>query len=182
MSVGFRKSMFGFNRDDVNRYIETLNKSHSDKENALKSEVSDLNDNLNRLREELGSISAEKERIQRSLDEYTEKYDEIERLSQNIGKLYLVAQSNARAVMKNSAQNRDTVKREVEENLNSIDSAHISLDGIRAKMIETSNDFVARLDTLMTSLESARELIDKNDTENLGRQGEFERLYSEISK
>ncbi len=83
MSVGFRKSMFGFNRDDVNRYIETLNKSHYEKENALESEVSNLNDNLNRLREELGSITAEKERIQHALDEYTEKYDEIERLSQN---------------------------------------------------------------------------------------------------
>ena len=33
--------------------------------------------------------------VEAQLKEYTDKYDEIERLSQNIGKLYLVAQANA---------------------------------------------------------------------------------------
>lgn len=182
MSMGFRKSMFGFKRGDVHHYIDDLNKSHSEKQWALERRVSALTEEINQLRQELANASAEKFRIEHELKEYTDKYDEIERLSQNIGKLYLVAQSNARAIMKNSDENRDAVRREVESNLDSIDSTHVSLDEIKTKMLETSSEFVSRLEDLMSSLESARSQISDNDTDNDGKVKDFETLYSELSK
>ncbi len=182
MSMGFRKSMFGFKRGDVHHYIDDLNKSHSEKQWALERRVSALTEEINQLRQELANANAEKFRIEHELKEYTDKYDEIERLSQNIGKLYLVAQSNARAIMKNSDENRDAVRREVESNLDSIDSTHVSLDEIKTKMLETSSEFVSRLEDLMSSLESARSQISDNDTDNDGKVKDFETLYSELSK
>lgn len=182
MSMGFRKSMFGFKRGDVHHYIDDLNKSHSEKQWALERRVSALTEEINQLRQELANANAEKFRIEHELKEYTDKYDEIERLSQNIGKLYLVAQSNARAIMKNSDENRDAVRREVESNLDSIDSTHVSLDEIKTKMLETSSEFVSRLEDLMSSLESARSQISDNDTDNDGKVKDFETLYSGLSK
>lgn len=182
MAIGFRKSMFGFNRDDVMQYIEESHKSAANKQAEFENKISSLEKSLESTRNELSEVNSEKFRIEQQLKEYNDKYEEIERLSQNIGKLYLVAQSNARSIMKNSAENCDIIRREVENNLESIDGTHTSLDEIKSKMLETSSEFVARLDELMSSLELARTKIGESDNENENSLGEFEALYSELTK
>ena len=87
MSVGFRKSLFGFNCDDVMQYIEKTHKTFKDKQTELTEQVEELNEKLNLSREDYASVSAEKDRIALQLKEFTDKYDEIQRLSENIGKL-----------------------------------------------------------------------------------------------
>ena len=42
MAVGFRKSLFGFNCDDVMKYIEKTHKSFAQKEATLKEQAEDL--------------------------------------------------------------------------------------------------------------------------------------------
>lgn len=182
MPIGFRKSMFGFNTNDVMNYIEESHKNAAAKQQELEDRISLLEESLDSAKNKLRDLSGEKIRLENKLKEYTDRYEEIERLSQNIGKLYLVAQSNARSIMKNSAENRDIIRKEVESNLNSIDGAHMSLDEIKVKMLETSNEFAARLDELTASLETARTKIDKSVAENDSAVNDFELLYSELSK
>ncbi len=182
MSAGFRKSMFGFNCADVMHYIEESHKNAAQKQALLEEKLSSVEGANEQLKSELSATKTEKEQIERQLKEYTDKYDEIERLSQNIGKLYLVAQSNARAIMNSSAENREAARREVESNIESIDSAHTSLGEIRTKMIETSNEFVARLEQLMSSLSATRDTLDLADGESEKKINEFESLYSELTR
>ena len=96
MAVGFRKSLFGFNSDDVLNYINESHKKFSEKENELNQKIESLDETLAKLNSQLEDVKAAKENVEIQLKEYTDKYDEIERLSQSIGKLYLVAQSNAK--------------------------------------------------------------------------------------
>ena len=117
MSVGFRKSLFGFNCDDVIEYVQNTHKKFSDKENALNDKIACLDKTIATINAQLEDVKAAKAAVEAQLKEYTDKYDEIERLSQNIGKLYLVAQANAKSIMQNSAENRDIANREVEKNL-----------------------------------------------------------------
>ena len=42
MSAGFRKSLFGFNSQDVMEYIEKTHKAFSQKENDLNSKIDEL--------------------------------------------------------------------------------------------------------------------------------------------
>ena len=168
MSVGFRKSLFGFNCDDVIEYIEQSHKNFSEKENQLNQKIDTLDNTI--------------ETINAQLKEYTDKYDEIERLSQNIGKLYLVAQANAKSVMQNSAENRDIANREVEKNLHSIDNAQESLAALKAEIMQTSADFVAKVDTLVSSLSSAREQINTNNTESRRLAEQFDSIIAEMTK
>ena len=182
MSVGFRKSLFGFNCDDVIGYIEESHKKFSEKENELNQKIDSLDQTLANVNTQLEDVKNAKAAVEAQLKEYTDKYDEIERLSQNIGKLYLVAQANAKSVMQNSAENRDIANREVEKNLSSIDNAHEQLAALKAEIMQTSNDFVNKVDTLVTSLTTAREQISAKNTDNRELTEQFENLFADINK
>lgn len=181
MSVGFRKSLFGFNCDDVIEYIESSHKKFSEKENELKQKIDSLDNTIADINARLESVKSAKSAVEAQLKEYTDKHDEIERLSQNIGKLYLVSQANAKSIMQNSAETRDIANREVEKNLHSIDNAHAALDALKTEIMQTSADFVNRVDTLITSLATAREQVCQKNADNRELAEQFETLFSDIN-
>ena len=182
MAVGFKKSLFGFNCGDVMQYIERSQKSFAEKEKELSKQVEELSRDLDLSNENYRKLNDEKELISKKLSDFSEKYEEIERLSENIGKLYLVAQANAQAIMANSEKNADLANKEVEKNLNSIDSTHESLGELKAEIMQTSADFVAKIDTLVSSLNTAREQISIKNTENHELAEQFENMFAEITK
>lgn len=182
MSVGFRKSFLGFNCDDVIEYIQNSHKKFSEKENELNQKIDSLDNTISNINTQLEEVKNAKAAVEAQLKEYTDKYDEIERLSQNIGKLYLVAQANAKSIMQNSAENRDITNREVEKNLHSIDNAHEQLASLKAEIMQTSNDFVAKVDSLVTSLSTAREQVNQKNIDNRELAEQFENLFENINK
>lgn len=181
MSVGFRKSLFGFNCDDVIDYIQESHKNFSEKENELNSKIKELDNTINDINAQLTAVKNSKAEVDAKLKEYTDKYDEIERLSQNIGKLYLVAEANAKSIMQNSSDNRDTVNREVEKNLSSIDNAHESLSALKSEIMKTSSEFATKVDMLVSSLNTAREQININNAASGELSEQFENLLTNIS-
>ena len=182
MSVGFRKSFLGFNCDDVIEYIQNSHKKFSQKEAELNQKIDSLHNTIANINTQLEEVKSAKAAVEAQLKEYTDKYDEIERLSQNIGKLYLVAQANAKSIMQNSAENRDITNREVEKNLHSIDNAHEQLAALKAEIMQTSNDFVAKVDSLVTSLSTAREQVNQKNIDNRELAEQFENLFENINK
>lgn len=181
MSVGFRKSLFGFNCDDVIEYIEQSHKKFSAKENELNQKIDSLDSTIANVNAQLEELKVAKAAVEAQLKEYTDKYDEIERLSQNIGKLYLVAQANAKSVMQNAAENRDITNREVEKNLHSIDNAHEQLAALKAEIMQTSNDFVTKVDTLVSSLSTARTKITSNNDDNHNLSEQFDTVLADVN-
>ena len=182
MSVGFRKSFLGFNCDDVIEYIQSSHRKFSEKEKELNQKIESLENTIASVNAQLEDVKAAKAAVEAQLKEYTDKYDEIERLSQNIGKLYLVAQTNAKAIMQNSNDNRDITNREVEKNLHSIDNAHEQLAALKSEIMQTSNEFVNKVDTLVASLSNARDQVSQKNIDNRELTEQFENLLVEISK
>ena len=107
-------------------------------------------------------LNAEKNEIAEKLADFSEKYEEIERLSENIGKLYLVAQANARAIMENSEKSAAKAMEEVNKNLSLINDTHESLDELKKNIIKTSDDFVAEVDGLIASLDNTKAEVEAN--------------------
>lgn len=175
MSTGFRKSFFGFNCDDVLSYIEKTHSKFAKKEKKYNEEIDSLKTELAKLTEEFEKASLE-------LKEFNDKYDEIERLSQNIGKLYLVAEANANSIMKNSAENCQIAANEIERNINSIDSAHETLTEIKERISAASEGFAAQLNTLLESLNTAKEKVKGNIEDTNAKIEDFENLFAEINK
>ena len=180
MAIGFKNSLFGFNKDDVLSYIEKTHKHHKETENKLSQKIDKLSSDLDTSKKEHEKLLEEKQEIEIKLNEFTAKYDEIERLSENIGKLYLVAQTNAQSIIKNSDENAKITGEEVNKNLYSIDEAHKSLEELRAKITKTSEDFVNEVDRLMTSLSDTRTKVTENNREIENSKKEFTQVYENI--
>lgn len=182
MAVGFKKSLFGFKCDDVMQYIERSQKSFADKEKELSKQVEELSRDLDLSNENYRKLNDEKELISKKLSDFSEKYEEIERLSENIGKLYLVAQANAQAIMANSEKNASLANKEVEKNLSAINDAHDSLDSLKKTIRQTSDDFLSEIDALVSSLNETREAISANITEDEEHKNQFEEVYRTLTK
>lgn len=182
MSVGFRKSLFGFNCDDVIEYIEETHKNFSSKEAELNKKIDSLDNTLAEVNSQLCEVLTAKSEVEAQLKEYTDKYDEIERLSQNIGKLYLVAQANSKSIMKNSIVNKNLAEREVEKNISSIDYAHKSLAEFKTGIMQTSAEFSDKVDSLIASLNSVREQVAEKNIENRNLEKSFDNMLVEMSK
>ena len=103
MAIGFRKSLFGFNTNDVINYIDKMHTAFQDKQTTLNNELEKLNGELSLSKENYDSLLKEKDEIAAKLNEFEEKYAEIQRLSEVIGKLYLVAQANAKAIIERTS-------------------------------------------------------------------------------
>ena len=182
MAVGFKKSLFGFNCDDVMQYIERSQKSFVEKEKELSEQVDALSRDLDLSNENYRKLNDEKEIIAKKLADFSEKYEEIERLSENIGKLYLVAQANAQAIMANSEENANLANSEVEKNLSAINDAHESLDSLRKSVIQTSNEFLCEIDGLISSLNETKETIAANIASDEEHKNQFNEVFRTLTK
>ena len=181
MNIGFRKSLFGFNCDDVMSYVEKTHKAFTEKEIVLKEQIEEISNECNDYKSQLGDAMEKIASLEAQLKEYTDKYDEIERLSQNIGKLYLVAKSNSDAIIKDAQENADIMRREVQKNVSYIGDAHESLSGVKEDVLNSSARFAKELDDLMSSLDSAKDKIFKNDEDTQKSVEEYRELIRSLS-
>ena len=84
--------------------------------------------------------------------------------------------------MQNSADNKQLSQQEVEKKLSSIEIAHQSLNTIKDEIMQTSADFVAKVENLVSSLNSTRAQISVNNLKSGELAKEFENLYAGVSK
>lgn len=182
MATGFRKSLMGFHTGDVLNYIESVHRAHAEKEETLTRETDELRGSLERLKKEYDALAAEKEQTDSKLREYNEKYEEINRLSENIGKLYLVAQANAQAIMKNSAELNEKAAAEAERNLSSIENAQQSLTAIKQELLDTTSAFSGKVSELIASLNDTRGRIAEVNADSEQHAAEFSAVYETLAR
>ncbi len=182
MALGFRKSIFGYNCEEVSEYLhkkEFENKQTvltlNEKIGALKSEIQVTNETKEKLRKEIKEITDE-------LNFYKSKYEEVKTLSENIGKLYLVAQTNAKSIMNSANETRIITEEEIKENLSLIDNTNVSLNEIKDDLINMSNSFVEEIEKLSASLEQIKSFAQKSKESAIKDTENFENIYSNIVK
>ena len=127
MAIGFRKSLFGYNQDDVIEYIKKLHNNFKDKEQTFKDDISALEEKINALVENEEKLNQENHELNAKLDEFNAKKAEMERLSENIGKLYLVANTNAKTIMSNAEESSRLAESEINKNVSAIEETHAAL-------------------------------------------------------
>lgn len=182
MSAGFRKSLFGFNSNDVLNYITELQKDHAGETRHLNKKISALNENVTTLQEENASLQAERDGLAEQIQAFHEKFEEIERLAQNIGKLYLVAQNSSKAIMENAAESRTLAQAEVDRNLDSISQTQQTLETVRTEVEELSRHFSQEMARLNESLSEAREKIADKGSESDYQTNQFAQVLEMLDK
>jgi len=204
---GFRRGLFGFKREDVINYIESVHKNKAMVEKQLSDQIANLQkeldskkselierdktiENLNakideaqalneelkaqntRLLEECEQLKslreklAENEETIRQLEaevaEYRSRRQEIEQLSEGIGRLYLVARTNAQAILSNAAENANIISEEIKRNIGEIDATQSKLQQLRDELRNIFGTFDAELEQIRRSFNSAKENIQQN--------------------
>lgn len=182
MANGFRKALFGFQCKDVMDYIENTNKTFEKKVAQLQKKITELKKDNQDLNDRIVQLNNEKNEIQQKLEQYDRQYADIKRLSENIGKLYLVSQTNAQQVISRCAENSLIANEQTENNLSVLEETQSSLSELKTKLTETSEAFNKKINELLLSLYDAKEKISQNRQAEEDAKDEFARIYEMLEK
>ncbi len=167
MSVFFRKSVLGFNKDDVKKYIDDLYKKMNDAEAAskqreakLKNTILELSESLNNANENIAKLIVENDSLKTELEAFRAEKEKIEQLSEVIGKLYLVSKLNAESIIRSAKSIKKQSVEEAERNLDIIEKAHERLLNISQDVQNSSDEYNAKMDEILSSLASTKESIE----------------------
>lgn len=183
MSVVFRKSMFGFNKDDVLNYINglfdkinALEADFNNKSSAQKNEIVELSESLNNANQSIAKLMVENDAL---LDEVTKlraEKEKIERLSDVIGKLYLVSKLNAETITRSAKETKKKLDLEIESELKIVEEAEKRLSELKDEISSSSTEYTEKLSSITDSLNQTKQIIKKNDKQSFKSEVELNSL------
>lgn len=182
MALGFRKSLFGYNQEDVAEYINRQAVKNTEIQTELNAKLKSNAEQIKELNEKLEKLSSENSELNEKLEFYREKYEEVKTLSDNIGKLYLVAQTNAKAIMSAADDAKNATNSEIEQNMAVINSTNEMLNSLKAKVTEMCDSFTADVDKLNSTLLDTKAVIESSSCEQRENAENFDKLYSSLKK
>lgn len=151
MSKKFRNSLFGFNRDDVMDFVV----ESREKEAKLKLKCDELNTNIDELNSKLSDL-------EKTVADFKLREENLFRLSESIGRLYLVAQANAAAVTKAAEENAVKSSACVENNMRIASETESRLEEIGIELNKKTEQYLEEIEALKTQLSDARNTIEEN--------------------
>ncbi len=180
MALGFRKSLFGFNQEDVTDYISRQAVKNTQIQTELNTKIKENEKQIASLIEAVNIANEENGNITKQLDFYREKYEEVKTLSDNIGKLYLVAQSNAKAIMSAANEAKTATDSEIQQNIAAIDAANEALNSIKLKINDLCDNFTSDVEKLNQTLKNTKSIIENSTTEQDKQTENFEKVYKSL--
>ena len=109
-----------------------------------------------------------------------QKAEELEIMSANIGKLYLVSKASAKTIVAKSEESSAAIALQNEKQLENIEDTQASLKDIADSILSASKTFVSKLDDLQTSLNNVKTEVSANNTESAKVSEEFAELYAKL--
>lgn len=172
MSKGFRKSLFGFNTDDVLAYIAATDK-------AAKTKISQLENEISGLKKSIDALTNENAVLSDKVSEYESKKEYIRIMSENIARIYLTAKTTSKLMIDNANESRQLIEDANKEHLAVIDDTQDAMTQIKDKISEASERYCKEIEQLYLSLENAKCQIDNNTNQTNTANEEFNALISE---
>lgn len=151
MSAIFRNSLFGFNKEDVLKYIESTTAQHSKELHTAQNEIAKIKNELKNAQTEVAAWRA--------------KEQELEQLSIAIGKLYLIAKSNSEKMIQDARENLELSKAESQKNMQSIEAVQAQLQELYAQLYASGSAFGEELNRLNISLADTKQILTHNQDE-----------------
>ena len=187
---GFRRGLFGFNREDVLAYIENLHKEAAERESRLTAQIKEKEkeaaeagtaledmkkalesaenqaaDLRQRLADAEGTLAEQREQLKgkEQAAAFESQQEEIERLSQGIGRLYLTAQTNVESMLADAEQLTGQASKEAENRLHALSDCEEQLLELRRQMADAFRRYDAELDNMCASLREALETVNRQE-------------------
>jgi len=168
--VGFRREVLGFNRNDVIEYIRKTQQETSKREKDLVETLDKLNirnaeliDELKKIPELEAKLKISEATIKKMAEEaigLEEKKAELDSISNDIAKMYLVSKSNAESIRISSRESSELAFYEIKQTLEAIERIQEKLNSLKAQVTGAANAYSREIDILTSSLSGAKEKID----------------------
>ncbi len=164
MSKGFRKSLFGFNTEDVLKYI-------SASDNAAKTKIS-------KLEKELCEKASEIEKLKAVAEEYNSKKEYLELMTENTARIYLAAKSTSKLMIDNADESRRLIEEANASHLDSINSVQDAMSEIKDKINTACKSYCDEVENLGTALDELKNRISENKSESDSAINQFNALVN----
>ena len=158
--IGFRSSIFGFNKDDVNLYLLQLKQEYSDKETAYKLKQAKLESELTTLKEKLDQMGEKLQKAETELEYFKSKEEEIEKMSISIGTMYLMAKQNADQMILSAEQCAKEINEFSARQLDAAAKAGEQLKEIKASVESSTGRFADEIKVLTADLNDSKERLE----------------------
>ena len=182
MALGFRKSLFGYNCEDVSEFLHKSENSHKQAIASLNASIEEIKDKLASANADIEMLVKDKNELQNQLDFYKSKYEEVKTLSENIGKLYLVAQTNAKSIIDTADKARAASIEEIQENISLLNNTNASLSEIKQSVIAMSENFINEIEKLTESLDEIKKIATAAEENGNAKVENFEKVFNNLTK
>ncbi len=182
MALGFRKSLLGYNCEEVSEYIHKTSQENRELVSSLNNKIKESNKLVELKDEQCLNLSNQINELNEQLNFYKAKYDEVKKLSDNIGKLYLVAQTNAKAIISAANNASSSVQNEMQNNISLIEQTDTSLLHLKNDLVNMSNSFVSEVDKLQEKLNEIKKLSKIAEAEQAENTESFDTVYNSLNK
>ena len=180
MALGFKKSFFGYNCEEVSEYINKVKSENKQIVETLKQK-NELNENkIKELNEKIGAAEQKTAETLESLEFYKGKYEEVKRLSENIGKLYLVARTNAKTIMDTANEAQKLSGEQLDKNISVLDEAQAAISNLRDSLETINSDFSVRTKELENTMQQVRAMADNAQKANDSMTENFNKTLNYI--
>lgn len=177
---GFRTTLFGFKKEDVNAYIEATAKKNSAKVKELEVSRDSAEEKVSSLEQKLSELEAKYEEVKAKADYYSGKEEEIEKTSISIGTMYLVAKQNAAEILKSAEECAKEIAKESKQRLAVAGEVDQKLSTLKEELSGAALRFSESVDLMNDSLQDIKARLEAqiNKIEN----GENQIFISEQSQ
>ncbi len=182
MALGFKKSLLGYNCEEVSSYIHKTAQENKELVASLNNKIKESNKLIEVKDEQCQNLSNQITELNDQLDFYKAKYEEVKKLSENIGKLYLVAQTNAKAIISAANDASTLAQNEMQNNISLIEQTDTSLLQLKSDLLNISNNFVSEVDKLQEKLNAVKSLSKIAETEQNEKTENFDAVYNSLKK
>ncbi len=153
---GFRTSLFGFNKEEVNAYIEAAAKKNSAKLKELEASNALAEEKVALLEQKLEQLEAQYQEAKAKADYYTGKEEEIEKTSISIGTMYLVAKQNAAEILKSAEECAKEIAKESKQRLAVAGEVDQKLSTLKEELSGAALRFSESVDLMNDSLQGIK--------------------------
>lgn len=182
MALGFKKSLLGYNCEEVSSYIYKTSQENKELVASLNNKIKEGNKLLEVKDEQCEKLSNQIVELNEQLSFYKSKYEEVKKLSENIGKLYLVAQTNAKAIISAANDASTLAQNEMQNNISLIAQTDASLLQLKTDLLNISNNFVSEVDKLQEKLNAVKNLSKVAEAEQNEKTENFDAVYNSLKK
>jgi cell division initiation protein len=166
--LGFRTSLFGFKKEDVNAYIEATAKKNSLKITELEASKKSAEEKASSLEQELNNLEEKYQEVKAKADYYSGKEEEIEKTSISIGTMYLVAKQNAAEILRSADECAKEIAKESKQRLAVAGEVDQKLSSLKEELSGAALRFSESVDLMNDSLQGIKARLEAqiNQIEN----------------